>query len=358
MGWIGNSDFDLEVPVVGVGEFAVLDALDGVVEFFEGRAAAGFGTGLVDDAVALDRADRGHHHRGAAGRHFGEAVDLLLEIDGTALDRHAHVGRDLAEGHVRDGREDGRGVGGDVLAVLGDAQEVGGGEFFDVGVGLGVEVEFDGVAGLRGFDVRRQARAVVAAALDVAGAHRGRAVVVVDDDGLHGLQAALVVGAHRGDEDDEGVFLRRRDADLRGAPEQQRADVQGAAGAVGRDVVGVGLDDAPAGVDEHLGRHGRHADALGGVVHALGVLLRAEEDDVAVLLPEGFHAFEGFLPVVQGRGRDVDGDVRGFDELAFVPFAVFPGVLDVATGLDVGEAQGGPVEVHGGHGRFLSFAIA
>ena len=241
-----NAWLELDAPVVGVGRDAVLDVLDGVVELL-GVGAALVARGQLDDLVAAgDVAHRGDDDGRAAGADFGEGLKFL-EGDRAGLDGHPEVGGELLEGVVRHGRKDGGGVRRDVRAVRLDAEEVGGRELLDELVALGVEVEFDGEAGVLGRLVGVEAGGVVAGDLDVADALRGGAVVVVVDCRGDGLEAALVVGADRHDHDEEGVFVGRGDADLRAGADEERADVEGAAGAVGRDVVEVVVHDALEG---------------------------------------------------------------------------------------------------------------
>lgn len=61
----------------------------------------------------------------------------------------------------------------------------------DEGVGLGVEVQADGVAGLLGEHVRHHVRGVVPGHLHGADALRGGTVVVLDHDRRRRLEAAL-----------------------------------------------------------------------------------------------------------------------------------------------------------------------
>ena len=126
-----------------------------------------------------------------------------------------------------------------VGAVRLDAEEVGGGELLHVPVLLRVEVELHGPALALRLLVGEEGRGVVAAHLHVAHAVRRGAVPVVEDHGADGLESALVVGAHGHDHDHERVFLRGGDADLRAGADEERAQVERTAGAVGRHVLDV-----------------------------------------------------------------------------------------------------------------------
>ena len=83
---------------------------------------------------------------------------------------------------------------------------------------------------------------VVEAGLDVARAVRSRAVEVGNAE-LQGLNGALEVCAHRHHEDAVEVGGSRSNADLRARADHEGTDVERAAGAVGRNPLGIGADD-------------------------------------------------------------------------------------------------------------------
>jgi len=174
---------------------------------------------------------------------------------------------------------------------------------------------------------------------------RRGAVPVVEDDGAHGLEAALVVRAHRHDHHEEGVLLRGRDADLRAGADEERAQVERAAGAVGRHELLVRRDDPVERLDEHLLGHGRHDAPHGRAVHAPRVLAGAEDDDPARLLAEGLDALEALLPVVEAARADVHRDVRILDEFERAPLAVLPHRADVAVDVREAETETRPVDI-------------
>jgi len=173
----------------------------------------------------------------------------------------------------------------------------------------------------------------------------GRRAVELRDDELDGLNATLVVGAHRGDEDAELVLVGRLDADDVARGEHERTDVERGAGAEGRHPGSVGLDDLLDGLDELvLGERG-HLEAGGGVVHTLRVHVGTEADDGAVLGGVGLEALEDLLAVVKQAGAlgERDGVVGG--KLALAPLAVLV-VADVAViGVLISEAEAAPVDV-------------
>ena len=74
--------------------------------------------------------------------------------------------------------------------------------------------------------------------------------------------------------------------------EEQRTQVQGCLMAVRREELEVAADALLAHLYEHFLGGAGHAEIIGGALHAAGVLLGAEDDDLAVLLGEGLEAFE------------------------------------------------------------------
>ena len=141
--------------------------------------------------------------------------------------------------------------------------------------------------------------AVVAAALDGAGAFGGHAVVFARDADLGGFEALLEVGADRGDEKDNGVFSGGADSNTRRSSDHERTDVERGASAVGRDETLVEFNDLADHFAEELFGHRLHLDALCGADKALGVFIHAEYADFAVDTAESLKALEGLLAVVE-----------------------------------------------------------
>ena len=197
--------------------------------------------------------------------------------------------------------------------------------------------------------VREERGGVVAADLHVAHAVRRGAIPVIQDDGAHGLESALVVGADGHDHDHERVFFRRGDADLRARADQERTQVHGAARAVRRNELLVRGDDLLAGLDEALDRHRRHDGADRGALHAAAVLIGTEDHDLAVLLAEGLDALEALLPVVEAARADVHRDVGILDEFELAPLAVLPRAANVAVHVRETEAELRPIYVRSRH---------
>ena len=114
----------------------------------------------------------------------------------------------------------------------------------------------------------------------------------------------------------------RAHAEVRLGRNDERTDVQAGA-LLMRDPILVGLDDGLDRLDKVLGRQGRQAHAAVGVLHALGILVRAEQLNRAVGQTISLHALEGFHGIVQNhRGRvERDGlighDARVMPALAF-----------------------------------------
>ena len=300
---------------------AELDGAEGVVEL--GAVGAGLlaedvalaGLGVVE---ALDGADDGGS---AAGAGLLEGAELF-DVDGTTLDLHAHILSQLHEALVGDRGQDAGALRGDVGTVL-DAEEVGSAGLVDIFLLLGVEVELAGIlATMAGLGVGLEAGGVVTTDLVDTGAEGGGAVILAGDDVGVGLEAALEVGSHGGDEDEEEILVGGFHTHGDAGADEQRTQVEAGAGAVRRDEALVHLDDALAHLDEFLGGQLGHHDAAAGALQTLGVGFGAEDADLAVFAAVSFQALEGFLAVVEAGGSHVDFDVLGGRDLDFTPLTV------------------------------------
>ena len=245
------------------------------------------------------------------------------------------------------------GVSGHIGSVFEDSEEVGRCELFHEGVRFGVEIEFDGVAAFFGGFVCEERCGVVSADLDIAGAERSGAVVFIEDESLHGFQSAFVICAGGDDHHDEGIAGSGGDADLGCGSDEERAHVEGAACSIGRDVVGIGGDDAIEGFKEQFDGDGCHAGAASGPHHAFGIGLRAESDDFSVFLAEGFETFEAFLTVVQAGSGHVDIQVGFLYERSGVPLSILPNVFDVTGRIAVLKTEVVPIKIDGHRVLFL-----
>lgn len=344
---------DGEVPAKLILDLALLDAFQGGQELGADGAGLelvvhgvveGVAAGLHGDALDGDQRGRG------PGRHDLLELGQLLVGDAPPLDGVAEdVPGDLARGLGRDGLDDVLAVGDDdggPVPVPAHAEEARGRELVDLAPGLAVEVQRDAVARVPGALAVPQHGRVVAAHLGAARPLGGGAVKVLEDQGVDRVHA--VVDARRHHEDHERVLVGRAEAELRARPEQQRPDVHGRAGLVGRDELGVqGHGEVDALHEQVLG-HGGHGDVLGGPLHALGVLVGAEDGDAAVGLAEGLHPLVTLHAVVQTGRHAVDGEVGGGDPAWFAPRRVrtgrvAKGGLDVAVDLADFEADIAPV---------------
>lgn len=255
----------------------------------------------------------GHQGRGSAGgKDLAKGAQLAV-LDGPLVNLPAEA---LAQGQhaVRgDAVDDALGVGHDQRDVVGaagaglHADEGAGAELVNLLVADAVQVQRDAVAlGARPV-APAQHRRVVAADFDVAGAVGRRAVEVVEDQALDGVHA--VVDARGDHKDAERVLLGRRQAQLRAGAVDLRADVHGRARLVGRHKAGVQRHGRLAGLHKEIFGHGRHADHLGRVLHAHGVLVGAEQRNLVVAgHAKGLEALVGLLAVVERRRHAVDAD--------------------------------------------------
>ena len=151
-----------------------------------------------------------------------------------------------------------------------DADESAGGELVDLRARLRIEMQRDAKALIARLITVTENRGVVTANLCAARALRGRAVKVLKNEGLDGVDA--VVDADGEDVDAESVFLWRAEAKLGGGSEDERADVHCCAGLEGGHVRGVEGDGGVDGFDEDVLWDLGDGDEVCGVLHAEGVL--------------------------------------------------------------------------------------
>ena len=333
------------VPTVDILGFAELDGAESVVEL------GAVGTGLFAEDIALaslgviealDGADDGG---GTAGTGLLEG-GKFLDVDGTTLDLHAHILGELHKALVSDGGQDGSALRGDVGTVL-DAEEVGSASLVDIFLLFGIQVELAGVlATVASLDVGFEGSGIVTTDFVDTGAEGGTAVVLAGDDVGVGLEAALEVGSHGGDEDEEEVFVGRFHTHGDAGTDEQGTEVEAGAGAVGRNETLVHLDDLFAHLDEFLGRQLGHHNAAAGALEALGVGFGAEDADLAVFAAVGFQALEGFLTVVEAGGSHVHFDVLGTGNFDFAPLAITEVAAHVVVGFYVTEGEVLPIYIH------------
>ena len=189
-----------------------------------------------------------------------------------------------------------------------------------------------------------QTHRVVETRLNVSRAVRCRAVVLAHAERGR-LCAALKVGAHRGREQTELVFIRRLHADHRAARKHIGAQVQRSTAAVGRNPVRICLDDRIHRFQESLLRKSRHFKITRGLRHALRVQVGAEGHNAAVLGAICLEALKDLLAILQDARalRNAHGRIRR--ETAFIPGAVLI-VGNVALIRHViGEANVTPVQI-------------
>lgn len=168
-------------------------------------------------------------------------------------------------------------------------------------------------------------RRIVTADLGAAHALGRRAVEVLEDQRRDRVDA--VVDADGQHVHKEGVLVRRAQAQLCGAAEEQRPDVHRGACGVGWDELGVQRDGQVHASREVRLRHGGNADEGRAVLHALRVLVGPEDLDFFVRgRSEGFEPFVALLAVVEARGHAVDAEIGVFDELGGAPLAGADGV--------------------------------
>lgn len=146
---------------------------------------------------------------------------------------------------------------------------------------------------------------VVTSDLGTAGTVGSRAVKVLQDESVHGVNTVVDTSGH--DEDDESVLLRRAQTELCRAAEEERTNVHGRACAVRRHVLGVQADGQLHAMLEVVDGDVGNGDGGRGVLHALSVLLGTEDvDGLVVRGAVGLQSLVALLAVVETRCHAVD----------------------------------------------------
>ncbi len=189
-----------------------------------------------------------------------------------------------------------------------------------------------------------KAHSIVEASLDVAGAVR-RCTVVLRNAQRDGLEATLEVRTNRRDKDTEGVLRSGSNTNNLAGANHKRTHVERGARAKGRNPSSVSSNNLLNSLNKTILRERRHLEALSGVIHALGVHVRAEADDAAVLGGVSLEALKDLLAVVEDATalRNVHGVVGG--QATLVPLAILPVSLVAIVGLHVAKAQATPVQI-------------
>ena len=296
-----------------------------------------------------DRGDDGSRAAGAAFLHVLDFVETHLALN--------HVQTKVVFGHINeraagDGRQNRRALRDDQVVVLIDEENIGAARLFNVSTRLRIQVEVFSIAGAVRIHRRVQAHGVVKAGLDVAGAVRGRTVPIRHHE-LLGLHCALIVGAHRHYKNAEKEGRGRCHTNLRAGADHERTDVERAARAVRRHPSGIRADGFEHGLNELFLRIARHFQTGGRVVHAFGVHIRTEGDDLALLCRISLQTFETALGIMEDAGGLQQRDVLVSDEFAAFPSAVFPLILITVVRRGIGKSELRPVDVLFFHFGFI-----
>lgn len=213
-----------------------------------------------------------------------------------------------------------------------DTDEAGGGELINLSSRLAVQVQGDAVALAPRLVAESENRRVVASNFGATSTIGRRTVKVLKDEGIDGVDTVVDTRGHN--EHDESVLFRRAQPQLCAASEQKRANVHGSASTVGRDEFGVQADRELDAMLEMVGGDVRDGDGGGGVLHALSILLRAEDvDGLVVRGTVSLQTLVALLAVVEARRHAMDTHEGRLDKLRSSPFAGLDGVggFDVAV---------------------------
>ena len=175
-------------------------------------------------------------------------------------------------------------------------------------------------------------RSVVAANLSGTSTMRSGTIKVLEDECRDRVYA--VVNAYRQHPHHKCILLRRRQAQLRRASKQQRANVHSGSCSSRRHKLCIQCHGSfYAGLEVLDGDFG-HADKGGRVLHAACIHARTEDGDGRVVGgTEGFETLVALLAVVETGGHAVDAQVGRGDEFGGGPLACLfrVGGFDVAV---------------------------
>jgi len=155
-----------------------------------------------------------------------------------------------------------------------------------------------------------------------------------------------VIDAGGQDVDDECILLWWAQAQLRGAAEEEGADVHRCACSVRGYILCIEAYSQMHTSPKHLHRHFRDRDKRGRMLHSLSVLLGAKDVDGLVGgVAEGFEAFVALLAVVEGGGHAVEAEEGGGDEGGGGPLVRFLGEVAFNVAVDFADAEADVVPV-------------
>ena len=326
-------------------DVTILNATQGVVEFGADGTRHGAGEDvvglvLVEVVDAIDRRDDG------SGAAHGSLVEEgeFLNRHRTDLDLQTQVASHLLDGHVGDGRQDGLRVGSDVGVAI-DAEEVGRTALVDELLAASVEIDDGAVALLVGQFARNEAGCIVATHLDTACAERCCTVEAAHNAAGSCLETILEVRTYRHHKDNELIFVGWRNTNLRTCTEEHWTNVHGATRLVRRNEMAIELHDLQdCLLEESIGKW-LHQNGVASGLKALGILVHAENTDLAILAAESLEAFEASLAIVQHSGGHMHGHFLTLANTEFTPRTILVGATYIVRSLAVTEAQTAPIDL-------------
>lgn len=117
-------------------------------------------------------------------------------------------------------------------------------------------------------------------------------IKVVDDKAVDRLDTRLVKVADGDHHDQERELRGRVESDFGPSAQQEWAQVQCSARAVGGHKLEVASDSTFTCLDKHVFGDGGHAGQIGRVLHAACVCVWAEDADLTILAPESLDSLE------------------------------------------------------------------
>ena len=263
---------DFHSPTEGIFYLTGLDAGDGVVQLLAEFADAAV-LDLHDFVLVTECADRGDNGCGTATPALFKCtgtgrLNEFVNGDSSLFDRETPVLAEIDAGCTGNARQNTavqhRGDNG----AVDFEEDVHSTDFFDVLALNTVEPQNLRVTFVVCLYLCREACNVVAAGLCFADAAADCTYIVVFDPNLYRVEAALVVSADRGKNDDEFIGVRRAYAEERIRCNDERTNIKRSAGAA-RNPICVNGDERLDRIEEIIGRDLRDAKSSVGVVCCL-----------------------------------------------------------------------------------------
>ena len=230
------------------------------------------------------------------------------------------------------------------LPVLGDKKEVCSSGLLHLPTGSRIQIHILVKSLLMGCDNGMKTHGIVQPSLNIPRSVRRCPIEIADTDGQR-FCAALEIGAYRGTENPELVFVRRLHPDHGIAAEHVGTQIKGGSAAIGRDVGRIGLHHLCNRVQETLSGKHRHLQPPCGGLHALRIQSRTKRNDMSVICSIRFQPLEYCLGILQNPRAFVQYNVCVLRKDALIPCPVLIIGHIPFFRLHISEAKIAPINV-------------